>query len=788
MLDHPGTKKKIDDSSLKKAGGFNQSSKGSAWGDWQNTGPIFGGGYHVAFTNQTLATNPLVVPGHENQDLGMVGPGPRLLFNPKSGIMYGFTPEGTMLMINDSGDPNEMSKNLQKCDKYGEGPVLMTRMDSLPGHSATIGFVSGLGGKGWMPVEVNNAAQYMSSFGGMNKLGLTSGAWKGQDDKLGLLKGNMAADPFMNDGKPFSTKDDTASRIGQMFIGVGFDIILQGLKMAGEGIVDIASGGASAIAFAALDPLIDKGLDVISKEATKEFTAATGIDKYGMDYQEKDMNYAVAQNQLKDLPGFGEQAKNNYSMYDDMFSHAVKIDNIPGDFDSNFLPDPRVEIVKKQHEQLTNQLNDKITEMEKTDPKLSAAANDRKIKGAAMVRERLALRSEELKLPEQLRNEKRDRNLDGFHYNELLDTNAKIEYALTSINGAQKAEVTKLKIRAAHFHPSVDEREKQYFYVFKHILPEENTPRTGWNEQLRKQQRIAAEMSTRFQKSFEEKHEKSHKIYEDLIDTKLELTGHRGEMMMENILTKADFDEFQELVEYGIAEPDELPQYRQDKMRAYLEQKSGKPVITSKVFDLLPQYKKFTLPKYKSDKKSRFGRFFPELSDEEFTEMDKMYKKVDDDFKNVYLRKIYYPSLKPKVDEAYEKWKKQYTGLNPPLIPLDFTDEQKQKAADLMNQRTKEQTKLMPHLASWTQGYKLRKGENPYEGMEDMTNTERVEAIEFMNAYTSTKNYTQNLTDWEQQMRDSRGKGGISMDKLNTVEKKQAATFAEAYKDLHRKN
>lgn len=74
--------------------------------------------------------------------------------------------------------------------------------------------------------------------------------------------------------------------------------------------------------------------------------------------------------------------------------------------------------------------------------------------------------------------------------------------------------------------------------------------------------------------------------------------------------------------------------------------------------------------------------------------------------------------------------------------------------------------------------------------MEGMTDSERLTAINFAQAYNESKGpeLTQNLTDWESQMRDSRGKGGISMEKLNPSEMKEATQYKLAYDDIHNIN
>ena len=98
--------------------------KGSDSNDWQNQGELFGGGYHTAFSSNTSKKNKFVMYENRtdipNHDLlatfgpNIPAPGPRLLFDTTTGLIYGFTEAGDYVMINNSDSMQGMSNNLTK--------------------------------------------------------------------------------------------------------------------------------------------------------------------------------------------------------------------------------------------------------------------------------------------------------------------------------------------------------------------------------------------------------------------------------------------------------------------------------------------------------------------------------------------------------------------------------------------------------------------------------------------------------------------------------------------------
>ena len=643
---------------------------------WQNTGAFWGGGYHTAFTKKAREKNPFIayegrtdVPISWKGKTNLPGPGPRLLFNTTTGIITGYTEDGEGIMINDSADMKQCSTNLKKVKGYGEGPLLMTRTDGSPGSSSTIAFASGLAGHGWMPVQCNNTEQYEAAFGGLNQLGKGTGDWEGGDkDTGGLSKSNLAGDIFANDGLPVLTADDKASKTGQNLINMGFNMVIEGIKDAGEAIAGMATGGLSEIAFAVIDPLTSKLDSDLADEATKEFTAATGLDKamrdYGGDFQQ-------------------------------MFDNAVQVGDVGGKIDANFVKDERIRVEKIRYKEAKDTL-DAVLEKQKT-PKEGISEKQQALHSqiADDVQKALDARKDELAFPEYLENDSRDMNLDVMNWSQLSLARRRMEYAATSVNSAAQALETHAMITKFGFHPSVNQRTKHFRYVMDNILPPKTAGPMTYNETLKNVVAVGKDMNRQFYADQSEKQEKSSSLYEATIDSKLGLDGDMGHQWIANMLTPADYKHFDELVKSGQAEQKDLYDFQQDKMRAYRDRLAGTKTMRSSIFDIYPEYKKFFNSQLKRDKKTkRWGKFFPELSDEEFSHMQGLEKTIGEKFHADLLKK--YP------DKKVEDWKKTRDKDGPADIPKDFTKEEvnqafteMQKTAYKPSQTVKEWEKAM---------------------------------------------------------------------------------------------
>ncbi len=626
--------------------------------DWQNTGDLFGGGYHTAFTKAARDKNPFVqfegrtdLPAYMIGRTNLPGPGPRLLFNTTTGIITGYTESGEGIMINDTGSMAQSSANLKKVKGYGLGPLLMTRTDGSPGSSSTIAFASGLAGHGWMPVQCNNTQQYEAAFGGLNQLGKGTGDWEGGDKKTGgYSKSNLSGDIFANGGLPVMTKDDKASATGQKFINMGFNLIVEGIKDAGEAIAAAATGGLSEIAFAVIDPLTQQLDSDLADEATKEFTAATGLDKamrdYGDDFQQ-------------------------------MFDNAVQVGDVGGKIDANFIKDERIRVEKIRYKEAKDALAE-VLEKQKT-PKEGQSEKQHalQLQVAEDVQKALDDRKDEMAFPKYLENDSRDMNLDVNNWSQLSLARRRMEYAATSVNSAAQALDTKAMITKFGFHPSVNQRTKHYRFVMDNILPPKTAGPNTYNDTLKNVVAVGKDMNRQFYADQSEKQEKSSSLYEATIDSKLGLDGFMGHQWIANMLTPEDYKHFRELVASGEAKQEDLVDFQQDKMRAYRDRVAGTKTMRSSIFDMYPQYKKFFNTQLKRDKKTnRWGKYFPELSDEEFSHMQGLDKDIEKKFQADLLKK--YPD--PKV----EAWKKSRDPDGRADIPKDFTKAEVNQALDEM--------------------------------------------------------------------------------------------------------
>ncbi len=602
-------KKKIHNSSL-KAGSLEQK------GEWQNTGDLFAGGYHSWYSADTRKKNPFDPLKYLNlpdtfatraKHPIMPAPGPQLFVMdiPKMGkVMFGYNEAGQQIVINDA-DKGKMSKNLQKVKGYGDGPLTMQKISEKgrdkPGRGPVIAFTSGLAGSGWIPTRVDNAQEYIAAFGGLNRLGEKSGAWGGWDDPRAGSKSNLAGDIFLDDGKINASADDTASKIGQQFLGMGINILLDGLVTGVEALANIATGGLAEIAFAALQPAIDMGTSALSDKIEGGIRESTGMNRMSTDYSD----------------------------LDDYFGKAITPEGVPTNTDANFIKDDRVRVERKKYTDLRRMLNGKMNAMAAFDPKLSYKENQQKHDHVYEMRKELGPRSAELTQPVHFATQNRDWNLDYKSWDDMVKVNAKLQYVIRSVDSASTA----LKIRDQYKKVAWGSAEKSEIVhsVLKNILPPKNADPDDFTKIGNETAKTAAKLSNTFYDEFDTKHKEfqqtAEKQYEHLINESLGVEGDKGNVLFGNILSADDYQRFEKMKSDGQATEHDLQEFRRQKVRAWRNH-TGTKIDLKNRLKSDKTYSKEYGKLYKRDKKDRFTKYFDSIDDNEVKRLEHVESEI----------------------------------------------------------------------------------------------------------------------------------------------------------------